>query len=165
MHISHNDPVKNVATDKPKPKVKKQNDEINVTRETTIKIKEEFKFSSRSKTGEIPTGSVFEMSRPSFNNPLKVSQAKTLVDYAVELDFDDKAGLVKKSAEFSKSLNGMNTEQLVEVADYIRHLMQETSGTDDILGGLQEITFNTIKNNISTPFTLANISYNLEPNK
>ena len=151
MLISNNQ-VKNITDDKPVNKVKKPKEETVVNRETTIKIKEEFKFSGKNKTGEIPASQIFDNPFLNTNNPLKTTKAKSLVDQIVELDFDDKASLVKKSGEFSKSLQGMSTDQLVDVADYIRHLMQETMGTDDILGGLQSTVFDAMKDNISRPF-------------
>ncbi len=154
MIIPHNDSVKNISAEKhvnKTPKATKKEDDTMV-KETTLTIKEEFKFSSKNKTGEIPSSPIFENPFMSIPNPVRVKQAKSIVDEVVELDFSDKAGLVKKSGDFTKSLQGMNNGELVEVADYIRHLMQETMGTDDILGGMQETVFDSMKSNFTKPF-------------
>jgi hypothetical protein len=151
MFISNNDPVKNVVTENPnsKPKITKA-EEKEVVKEAKIEAKEELKISKQSKGKEVPAIPTISFDIPMFFEKSNVDIANSIVDQAVELDFNDKSSLIKKSIEFSKSLEGMDNSQLLEVADYIRHLMQETLGTDDILGAFQSTVFDTMKENINT---------------
>ncbi|MFN8577099.1 MAG: hypothetical protein U0354_09610 [Candidatus Sericytochromatia bacterium] len=151
MFISNNDQVKNIVSSKPKNETKvEKKEEVKKTQEINIPT-EKVKISETKKGKEIPSIPVINFSEEN-SIKSKVSISKSIVDQAVELDFDDKAGLIKKSVDFSKSLDGMDNSELLEVADYIRHLLQETLGTDDILGAFQSTVFDKMKENMnSTP--------------
>lgn len=148
MHISKNDPVKNVANDKPVKNSNIKQEEPKKVKDTAMQTGEQVIINSKTKVVSVPNVSVFEFENPIPYKRSNVSISKSIVDKAVELDFGDKAGLVKASSEFTQSLDGMDNKQLLEVADYIRHLLQETLGTDDVLGGMQSIVFDKMNRNM-----------------
>lgn len=151
MHISKNDPVKNVVTEKPVKTDNIKKSDSKPIKDTAMQTGEQVIINSKNKSINVPNTSVFdfESNIPPYKKSI-TGISKSIVDKAVELDFEDKAGLVKVSVEFSESLEGMNNKQLLEVADYIRHLLQETLGTDDILGGMQSIVFDKMNKNIES---------------
>ena len=140
-------PIKSIDPPAGKEKKKETKDEVVIQREITINIKEEIRLTgAAAKSGIVPPLTIFNFPNLNEANPLKISEAKNAIDNILKSSEKNSKKFAPNLESFNKSLEGMNTNQLLTIGEHLGALMQDTDDNDELLGALQKSVFDKLKN-------------------